>query len=77
MKKKSEAKNLVLLSLSGKLLESIETDDSKIVFGWFLKTSWADEKGQESSWIGRRQQRVAELRKSNFEVSQSQFLNFF
>ncbi len=42
-----------------------------------LKTSWADEKGQESSWTGRRLQRVAELRKSNFEVPQSQFRNFF
>ncbi len=31
--KKSEAKNLVLLCLSGKCLVSIETGDSKIVFG--------------------------------------------
>ncbi len=35
-----------------------------------LKTSWADEKGQESSWTGRKLWRVAELRKSNFEVPQ-------
>jgi hypothetical protein len=31
--KKPEAKNLVLLSLKGKLLVSLETEDSKNIFG--------------------------------------------
>jgi hypothetical protein len=43
--KKLEAKNLVPLSFYGKFLVSIETDDSKNCFGWFLKRSWAEEKG--------------------------------
>jgi hypothetical protein len=33
MEKKSEAKNLMLLSLKGKFLLSRETEDSKNIFG--------------------------------------------
>ncbi len=58
-------------------LFSTETKGSKNIIGCFLKASWAEEKGLESSKTGRRRHRVAELRKSNFEVSQSQFRNFF
>jgi hypothetical protein len=64
-------------SLSGKFLVSRELDSSKNIFGQFFKPSWAEEKVPESSGIGRRLQRVAELRKSNFEGPQSQFSNFF
>jgi hypothetical protein len=46
---------------------SRETGSSKNIFGWFLKQSWDEEKVLESSGINRRLQRVAELRKSNFE----------
>jgi hypothetical protein len=38
------------------VLVCIETVNSKNIFGWFLKTSWAEEKGQERSWTGRRLQ---------------------
>ncbi len=76
-KKNLEVKNLVQLSLSGKFLVFRETDSSKNISGWFLKPSWAEEKVPESSEIGRRLHRVAELRKSNFETTQSQFHNFF
>jgi hypothetical protein len=59
------------------VLASRETDSSKNIFGWFLKPSWAEEKGLESSGTGRRLRKVAELRKSNFEAPQLQFRNFF
>jgi hypothetical protein len=39
LEKKSEAKNLMLLSLYGKFLVSIETDYSKNIFGCFFKPS--------------------------------------
>jgi hypothetical protein len=76
VKKKSEVKNLVQLSLSGKFFISRETDSSKNIFNWFLKPSWAEEKVPESCRIGRRLRIVAELRKSKFEGPQSQFRNF-
>jgi hypothetical protein len=53
------------------------SSDSKNIFGWFLRPSYAEENGQESSGTGRRLWRVAELRKSNFKGPQSQFRNFF
>ncbi len=53
------------------------TDNSKNIFGWFLKPSWAEEKGLESSSTGRRLRRVTELRSLNFKGPQSQFRNFF
>jgi hypothetical protein len=39
MGKKSEVKNLVLLSLYGKFSVSRETEDSKTIFCWLLKPS--------------------------------------
>jgi hypothetical protein len=45
-------------------------NSSKNIFGCFLKPSWAEEKGLESSETGQRQQRVVELQKSNFEGPQ-------
>jgi hypothetical protein len=78
MGKKSEVKNLVLLSLLGKFSVSRETEDSKNIFGRFLKPSWSEVKGLECSGLaGRRLQKVAELRMSNFEGPQSQLCNFF
>jgi hypothetical protein len=50
---------------------------SKNIVGCFLKSSWAEKKGIESSKTGRRRHRVAELWKSNFKSPQSQFRNFF
>jgi hypothetical protein len=67
----------VLMSPFGKFLVSRETDSSKNVFGWFLKPCWAEEKGLQSGGTGRRMQRLAELRKSNFAGLQSQFCDFF
>jgi hypothetical protein len=40
MEKKSEVKNLMLLSIWGKFLFSRETDSTKNIFGWFLNPSW-------------------------------------
>ncbi len=40
---------------------SIETDKPTNIFGWFLKLSWAEEKGQESSGTGRGLRRVVEV----------------
>jgi hypothetical protein len=51
--------------------------DKQTVLKIFLKPSWAEEQGLESSGIGRRLRKVAELRKTNFEGPQSQFHNFF
>ncbi len=59
--KKIWDKNHVQLSLWGKFLVSRETDSYKI-FGWFLKPSWAEENVPESSGIGRRLQRDAEVK---------------
>ncbi len=67
----------MLLSFQGKFFVSMETDDSKNIFGRFLETFWVEEKGQESIWIGQRPQRVVELKKSNFEGLQPQFCIFF
>ncbi len=41
--------------------------DSEKIGGQKSRASWAEEKGLESSETGRRRQKVAELRKSNFE----------
>jgi hypothetical protein len=51
MGKKSEVKNLVLLSLKGKFSFSRETEDSKNIFGRFLKPSWSEVKGLECSGL--------------------------
>ncbi len=58
-------------------LVSIETNDSINIFGLFLKPSWAEKKGLESSRACLRLRRVAELQKTIFEDPQSQFHNFF
>ncbi len=62
------------LSLLGKFLVSRETDSLKNILGWFLKPSWAEEKGLKAAeLVGD----CGELRKSNFDGLQSQFRNFF
>ncbi len=75
--KKLEAKNLVQLSLSGRFMVSREVDSSKYIFGWFLKSSWAEEKELESRGTGRRLQKIAELRSQILKVRNRSSAFFF
>ncbi len=75
MKKKSEAKNLVLLSLKTSL-GFHRNRQFKNIFGWFLKTTELRKRDKKVVELAK-DCRVVALRKSNFEGLQSQFRNFF